>query len=325
MKQGFWSKLHKPILALAPMEDVTDSAFRQIIVRYGKPDVMFTEFVSVEGLGSEGRDRLLVDFQFVAAERPIVAQIFGSHPDNFREVAKLIVQLGFDGIDINMGCPDKTIMKQGSCSALIDQPQLAREIIRATREGAGPLPVSVKTRLGTRSIVIEEWIRTLLAMEPALITIHGRTAKEMSKVPVHWDAVARAVAIRNELKSETLIMGNGDIRNRQEALEKVAQYGLDGAMLGRAIFGNPWRFHPTLKKEDIPLEKILNVLLEHTFLFEKLYKGKRNFAIMKKHFASYVQGFPGVKKLRADLMLTRSSQEVADRIHDFARAHNLVV
>lgn len=318
MKQGFWSKLARPILALAPMEDVTDSAFRQIIARYGKPDVMFTEFVSVEGLCSEGRPRLLVDFQFVPAERPIVAQIFGSHLENFREVARLIVELGFDGIDINMGCPDKKIMKQGSCSALIDQPQLAREIIQATKEGAGSLPVSVKTRLGTRSIVIEEWMRTLLAAEPALITIHGRTAQEMSKVPVHWDAVARAVEIRNKLGSKTLIMGNGDIRDREEALEKIARYGLDGAMLGRAIFGNPWRFHPTIKKEDVPLNKVLEVLLEHTFLFEKLYSGKRNFAIMKKHFASYVQGFPGVKKLRADLMLTRSAAEVRQCISRFS-------
>jgi len=317
MSKNFWLKQKKPIFALAPMADVTDTAFRRIIAKYGKPDVMFTEFVSCDGLMSPGRERLLRDLEYTEGERPIVAQIFGAHPDNFRKTAALVRELGFDGIDINMGCPEKNIQKQGSCAALIKVPELAKEIILATKEGAGDLPVSVKTRIGYHRNEIETWLPALLSAEPAAITLHARTKKEMSDVPARWDVVARAVLIRNELESETLILGNGDVKNLAEAETKVKETGVDGVMIGRGIFGNPWLFSE--RESEPTFEEKFRVILEHTFLFEELFSGIKNFAIMKKHYKAYVEGFPGAKELRVKLMETNSAKEVEYIVRDFLK------
>lgn len=281
---SFWNTLNKPIMALAPMADVTDAAFRQIIAKYGKPDVIFTEFTSVAGLCSPGREKLLVDFWYTESERPIVAQIFGNNPAQFYEVAKLIKKRGFDGIDINMGCPDRSVEKQGGGAALIKNPNLAQEIIKETKRGAGKLPVSVKTRLGYIKIDLD-WIRALLEAKPAALIVHMRTRKEMSKVPAYWDAMADIVALRNKMfttsKKRPLILGNGDVQTIAEAYEKVARYGCDGVMIGRGIFGNPWLFKTSGKKgyissapshcPQISLEEKLRVMLEHTYVFEKLF------------------------------------------------------
>lgn len=315
MSRNFWKQLSKPVFVLAPMADVTDAAFRRIIAKYGKPDVVWTEFVSCDGLESAGRERLLRDLEYTEGERPIVAQIFGAHIDNFKKTAELVRDLGFDGIDINMGCPEKNIQKQGSCAALIKVPELAKEIIQATKEGAGGLPVSVKTRIGYHKNEIETWLPALLEAEPAAITFHARTKKEMSDVPARWDVVARAVEIRNELKSDTLILGNGDVKNLTDAKRKVEETGVDGVMIGRGIFGNPWLFS---ERETEPgLEEKFRVMLEHTYLFEELFSGVKNFAIMKKHYKAYVEGFPGAKELRVKLMETNSAKEVECIIQDF--------
>lgn len=215
MISGFWKKIKKPIFVLAPMANVTDCAFRQIIATYGKPDVLWTEFVSCDGLCSEGKENILIDLKYSEIERPIIAQIFGSKPDNFYKTALMLQELGFDGIDINMGCPDKSVSgKQGSGAALIQDPKLAQQIILETKRGAGQLPVSVKTRLGFNKNVIDTWLPNLLETEPAAITLHARTKKEMSKVPAHWDQIARAVEIRNHFdtsENRTLLLGNGDV------------------------------------------------------------------------------------------------------------------
>jgi nifR3 family TIM-barrel protein len=316
MSKNFWKNLKKPvglaqskpIFALAPMADVTDAAFRRIVAKYGKPDVMFTEFVSCDGLMSPGQERLLRDLEYSEDERPIVAQIFGSKPENFQKTAELVRSLGFDGIDINMGCPEKNIQKQGSCAALIKVPELAKEIILATKEGAGGLPVSVKTRIGYNKNEIETWLPAILGSNPDAITLHGRTKKEMSDVPARWDVIARAVQIRNELKSETIILGNGDVKNLAEAEKKVKETGVDGVMIGRGIFGNPWLFSG--RGTEPTLEEKFRVMLEHTFLFEELFSGVKNFAIMKKHYKAYVEGFHGAKELRVKLMETNSAEEV---------------
>src|SRR6185436_28374 len=179
MNRGFWGKLNKPIMALAPMANVTEAAFRHMIAKYGKPDVMWTEFVSADGLLSGGREKLLVDFWYGEEERPIVAQIFGATPEHFYKVAQLVKDLKFDGVDINMGCPERSIQKQGSCAALIGNPKLAQEIIAATKEGAGDLPVSVKTRIGLSQITLDEWLPVLLKSDLGAITLHLRTRKEM--------------------------------------------------------------------------------------------------------------------------------------------------
>jgi tRNA-dihydrouridine synthase len=236
MISGFWQKLKKPIFVLAPMANVTDCAFRQIIVKYGKPDVVWTEFVSCDGLCSEGRANILIDLKYSEMERPIIAQIFGAKPDNFYKTALLLQELGFDGIDINMGCPDKSVSgKQGSGAALIQEPKLAQKIILETKRGAGKLPVSVKTRLGFNKNVLDTWLPNLLETEPAAITIHARTKKEMSKVPAHWDEIAKAVEIRNTYDSspkKTLILGNGDVQDLVEAQKRVDETGCDGVMIG---------------------------------------------------------------------------------------------
>ncbi|MCI0542456.1 tRNA-dihydrouridine synthase [bacterium] len=335
MSSNFWEKLERPIMALAPMADVTDAAFRRIIAKYGKPDVMFTEFVSADGLQSAGQERLLKDLWYSESERPIVAQIFGSIPEKFHKTAELVRELGFDGIDINMGCPERNIQKQGSCAALIKNPKLAQEIILATKEDSGGLPVSVKTRIGYNQNEIETWLPALLEREPAAITLHARTKKEMSDVPARWDIIKRAVEIRDRSGSKAFILGNGDVKNLDEAKKRVEETGVDGVMLGRAIFGNPWLFATTHlptsleggspKGWGVEVEEKLRVMLEHTLLFEELFAGVKNFSIMKKHYKAYVEGFPGAKELRMKLMETENASEVEKRVNEHLQGEGSAV
>lgn len=311
---GFWEKLPKPFFALAPMADVTDAAFRRIIAKYGKPDVTWTEFVSVEGLCSPGREVLLRDFMFTDAERPIVAQIFGSTPEKFFKVAELIHKLGFDGIDINMGCPDRNVEKQGGGASMMKNPSLAQEVIAATKEGGKGLPVSVKTRVGYNKVELDTWLPKLLEMKLAAITIHARTRKEMSLVPANWDHVARAVEIARG--TGTLIIGNGDVKDLDDARAKAAATGADGIMLGRAIFGNPFLFQG-LPLESASLSERFRIMLEHTRLFEELLGDIKNFAIMKKHYKAYVNGFDGAKELRVELMAADSVDQIEKLVNRF--------
>lgn len=317
MQTGFWKKLKKPIMVLAPMANVTDAAFRRIIAKYGKPDVTWTEFVSCDGLMSPGQKKLLVDFMYTEAERPIVAQIFGSKPENFYKTALLIQELGFDGIDINMGCPDKNVEKQGAGACLIKNPKLAQEIILATKRGAGNLPVSVKTRIGYNKNSLSEWLPALLETEPAAITIHARTRKEMSLVPANWATVADAVRIRDEYdnsENKTLILGNGDVKDLADAEERIKISGADGVMIGRGIFGNPWLFNRNVDYAQIPIAEKLKVMIEHTYLFEQILGEHKNFDIMKKHYKAYVNGFDGAKELRIKLMEGAKTAADVERI-----------
>lgn len=313
MNQGFWAQLKKPFFVLAPMADVTDTVFRQIIAKHGPPDVMFTEFVSADGLCSAGREVVMRDLRYMEKERPLVAQVFGAHPDNVYKTAQLIQELGFDGVDINMGCPEKNIVKQGACSALINQPKLAQEIVRAAQEGASKLPVSVKTRLGFNKDILEEWLPILLETKPAVITLHARTRKEMSKVPARWHRIKDAVDMAHG--SGTLIVGNGDVTDLEDARRKAEETGVDGVMLGRAVFGNPWLFN---REGKIPtLEEKLHAMVEHTKLFEATWDKTKNFDLMKKHYKAYVFGFKAAKALRIQLMECKTAEEVAQRVEDF--------
>jgi nifR3 family TIM-barrel protein len=348
--KGFWDTLPRPFFVLAPLANVTDAAFRRVIATYSKPAgpaVFWTEFVSADGLvlaHEEGKKKLLRDLVYTEAERPIVAQFFTANPEHMEKAAALARELGFDGVDINMGCPDKSIEKQGAGAKLITTPDIAREIIRAAKRGAGDLPVSVKTRLGYNKDILEEWLPVLLEEGPAAITIHARTRKEMSKVAAHWDRVKRAVEIRNEMKSNTLILGNGDALDIEDARKKAEESGADGVMLGRAIFGKPWLFsdpseNRLLRVHDFSAEKSLSpravalrslsedgspsvydrlqITIEHTKLFEELLGDIKNFAIMKKHFKAYVEGFDGAKELRIKLMDTHNAQEVENAVEEF--------
>ncbi len=308
ISNNFWQELPKPFFVLAPMADVTDAAFRRLIAKYGKPDVTYTQFVSCDGLCSVGREALLPDLWYTQSERPIVAQFFGSKPENFLKCAQLAAELGFDGIDINMGCPDKSVCKQGAGAALIKNPSLAKEIIAATKEGSNGLPVSVKTRLGDSKNIIDTWLPELLSAKPAVVIVHARTKKEMSKVPAHWDQVTRAVEIARG--SGVLIVGNGDVVDLVDARAKATETGADGIMLGRAIFGNPWCFNPEKNWDTIPLVERLTTMIEHTKLFEEILGEHKNFAIMKKHYKAYVNGFDGAKELRMELMEAKTAADV---------------
>ena len=309
MSKNLWEKLKKPYFILAPMADVTDSAFRQIICDTGKPDVFYTEFVSADGLCSEkGKPKLMPHLAFKKNERPIVAQFFGANPENFYKCAKLAVELGFDGIDINMGCPAGKIVKHDSGAGLIRNPELATEIIRETKRGAEGLPVSVKTRIGYNKIITEEWVSHLIEAEPAAIIIHGRTMKEMSKVPAHWDEIGKAAALCR--KAGIPIIGNGDIITYVDGLQKAKQYNLDGIMIGRAIFTNPWFFNPSIDPTTkIPKEKI-ELLKKHIKLFTELWGTQKHFDVMKKFFKVYVSGWEGAKELRTKLMTAKNTKQV---------------
>ncbi|HEV2339388.1 MAG TPA: tRNA-dihydrouridine synthase [Patescibacteria group bacterium] len=305
-----WDKLPKPIFSLAPMEDVTNTVFRRIILSCGRPDVFFTEFTNVDGLYSAGKEQVAKRLQFSKEEKPIVAQIWGIKPENYYKGAKDIVAMGFDGIDINMGCPQSDVIKKGYCAALINNHTLAKEIIQATQEGSnGKIPVSIKTRLGIKRNQREEWIGFLLDQQLAVITIHGRTVAEMSKVPAHWNEIGNVVTMRNKMRSNTLIFGNGDIQNLKEAREKVTQYGVDGIMIGRGIFHNPWLFNENIRPEEKTVHERMTLLLQHIHLFKETWGDTRPFAVLKKYFKIYLSGFEGAGELRVKFMETNTLVE----------------
>lgn len=303
------------------MADVTDEPFRLMIAKYGKPDVLWTEFVSADGLASkEGRKKLLRDLSFSKKEKPIVAQIFGSKPGNVEKACKIISKLGFDGIDINMGCPDRKVLKQGAGADLIRNPKLAREIITSAKKGAGKVPISVKTRIGFCSIDYKKWLEEILSEDISALTIHLRTKKEMSKVPAHWELASDIVKTVREIDKDVVLIANGDIATKGEGIKKALSCGFDGVMIGRGIFGKPWLLSD--KSKEYSTEEKLIILLEHTKLFEKIM-GKsdsknrhKNFAVMKKHYKAYVNGFPacagrdGAKELRNKLMQAKDYSEI---------------
>lgn len=311
---NFWQKLPKPFFVLAPMANVTDVAFRAMFAKYGKPHVTWTEFVSADGLVSPGREVLLRDLEFKDEERPIVAQLFTGHPEKMLEAAKLVKKLGFDGLDINMGCPDRSVEKQGGGAAMIKDKKSALAVLNAAREGSG-LPVSIKTRIGYNKNQIDEWIKFLLEQKLPALTIHLRTRKEMSDVPAHWELMPQIVKMRDEISPETLIIGNGDVHSLLEAEKLVKESGCDGVMIGRGIFGNPWFFSGKIPS----IEEKLKVLVEHTKLFEKKLGDVKNFAIMKKHFKAYVSGWDGAKELRVKLMETQSVEDVDKVIKEYLK------
>jgi nifR3 family TIM-barrel protein len=325
MISGFWQRLKKPFFALAPMYDVTDAAFRRLIGKYGKPDVFFTEFTSADGLCSkDGRWVLESNLLYTEAERPIVAQLFGARPEKMRQAARLVKKLGFDGLDINMGCPDRAVEKQGAGAALMKNPELAKRLIEAARSGAANLPISVKTRIGYDKNELKNWLPVLLGSGLAAITIHARSRKEMSAVPARWEAVAEAVGIRDKIGSSTLIIGNGDVPDLAVAGKRADETGADGVMLGRAIFGNPWLFSNSQEFENErgweAISRRLRVMVEHAKLFEKIFGRKKNFAVMKKHFKAYVSGWDGVKELRMRLMEAENPVAVQKIVSDYLNA-----
>jgi tRNA-dihydrouridine synthase len=320
MKNNFWKDLKKPVFTLAPMEDVTDTVFREILLNVSDPEclhVLFSEFTSTDGLCHEvGGPKVKHRLQINESEQKllkktgvkIVAQIWGTQPEKFAEAANIICDEGlFDGIDINMGCPVKKIVKQGGCSALIHKPDLAKEIILATKE-ASTIPVSIKTRIGLNKVITEEWIAHLLETRPAVITVHGRTQKQQSEGLADWNEVKKAVELRDTLNSETLIHGNGDVMSYEDGLKKAIDYSVDGIMIGRGIFQNTWFFNK-VQTNKTPEER-LNLLWKHASLFTQTWKNDKNFAILKRFFKIYTSDFYGAAIIRASLMETNSLEDV---------------
>lgn len=308
---NFWQKLKKPFTVLAPMEDVTDTVFRQVIEEIAPPSVFFTEFTNVEAILHGETSRLT----YRKTKVPTVAQIWGINPENFYKAAQYITALGFSGIDINMGCPDKDVVKNGCGIALIRDRNKVDEIIQATKEGAGGLPVSIKTRIGWERIVTEDWCGFLLEQKLDALTIHGRTGKEKSEGSAHWDEIAKAVKLRDQISPNTIIIGNGDIKNILDAKRYALNAGVDGVMIGRGIFENPWCF-----SDHLPTQKEkLDLLKRHLELWEDTWEDKKNFSVLKKYFKIYVRDFEGAGELRGRLMQTTDAEgarfELARDLH----------
>jgi tRNA-dihydrouridine synthase len=305
---NFWQQLRKPFFVLAPMDDVTDVVFRQLIAEICPPDVFFTEFVSTDGLQSPGRTATLERLRTSPnPTQPLVAQIWGNKPDQYMKTAEDLARMGFVGIDINLGCPERGIVARECCGGLIGHNDRVADIIAATKAGAPKLPISVKTRIGLGHIITEDWAGFLLTQGLAALTIHGRTVREMSKVPAHWDEIAKVVILRNQLAPSTLIVGNGDITDVSHGTRLAAQTGVDGLMIGRGIFSNPFAFDRTLTAHS--RQQMLEILLRHLDLYEQ-WGSTKSFQTLKKFFKVYLHNWPGAAELRAELMATNSVDEV---------------
>ena len=303
---NIWDKLEKPFLILAPMEGVTDILFRQVIARAGRPDLFFTEFTNVSSYASEkGRWNALERLQIAPTDAPIIAQIWGKNPEHFAECAGALEELGFAGVDLNFGCPDKNVNKTGGGAAMIKTPELAVECYRNARVHTN-LPVSIKTRLGwSQPDEYKTWLVTLLNEHPAALTVHLRTKKEMSKVPAHYELIPDIIRLRDQLSSTTRLIINGDIKNRAHALELYEKYPeIDGFMIGRGVFQNPYCFTEHIGTKD----ELIELLKLHLNLYEE-HRSSFSYEPLKHFFKIYINNFAGASEIRAKLMETHSAEE----------------
>jgi len=347
----------KTIIALAPMDGVTDFAFRSMVKKYGQPDLLFTEFVSAEGLCRGAAENLIGHLDYEPNQQPIIAQLFGKTPEDFYTASLLVAELGFAGVDLNMGCPARTVAQSGSGAALIAQPELAQAILRSSQramqdwvngqtlanlEGVNPkliralarqrelwsltpperkpLAVSVKTRIGTNDNELKTWLPYLIALAPNTITLHGRTLKQGYSGQADWSAIAEARALIKSANPAINFFANGDVQNYEEAMARAATYQTDGILIGRASFGNPFVFLPAAKRQALGTwQHFLALAIDHAQLFEEhnIKAGHDKFFSMRKHLAWYVKNMPGAAALRAQLVLSNSAAEVAEIIQAY--------
>lgn len=316
MKENFWSELPRPFFILAPMEDVTDIVFRHVVSEAARPDVFFTEFTNTESFcHPEGIHSVRGRLTFSEDEQPMVAHIWGDKPEQFRETSIQLAKMGFKGIDLNMGCPVANVAKKGKGSGLILRPDVAAEIIQATK--AGGLPVSVKTRLGYYEIdEWKDWLKHVFEQDIANLSIHLRTRKEMSKVDAHWELIEAIKNLRDEIAPNTLLTINGDIPDRKTGLELAEKYGIDGIMIGRGIFHNPFAFEKEPREHTS--KELLNLLRLHLSLFNKYEKDEiRQFKSLRRFFKIYVRDIRGASELRHQLMNTQSIAEARALLDEF--------
>lgn len=348
----------QPFIGLAPMDGISDSAFRQICAKYGQPSVLFTEFVSVDGL-CHNAAALLKILRFELSQRPVVAQLFGKTPECFYQAAIAVCELGFDGVDINMGCPAPKVSAHGSGAGLIKSPKLAQQIIEAAKKGVQDwyngaklencpdfsaqfiqeikqlaklnnqqvsqfsksgskisthirrlIPVSVKTRLGYDHPIVDQWLPTIIEAQPALITLHGRILKQAYKGKADWQAIALAAKLAHQ--AGIPLLGNGDIQNYEDAAQHIQQHQVDGVLIGRASFGNPWVFRPANERIKVNIQQKAKVALEHAKLYELFFSSqeKYSFLPMRKHLAWYIKGIVGAPKVRSQLVQSNNSKDV---------------
>ena len=368
---SFWHDIPKPIIGLSPMDGVTDASFRWIAARHGGPDITVTEFTNVDA-AVHAPHTLIRDFTYSDIERPVIAQIYGNKPELFYKAAHVVCELGFDGVDINMGCPAKNVAASGSGAALIRTPELAREIIQQTKQGIDDwvsgqtldnlglrqklretvktsnqqrsgwetpplrqaIPLSEKTRIGYDKIVIDDWIANLLEEKPVAISIHGRTLKQGYKGDADWDAISQAVELAKP--TQTLILGNGDLRDMGDIYRRVRQCGVDGVLLGRAAEGNPWIFKakaqlkqalrdcvpPPVTRESIGLAERFKVIIEHAHHFET-YVQERNFVGMRKHLIWYCRDFRGAAELRTKMVRVNGTADVIQCLREYETWHEM--
>lgn len=321
MKENFWSELPRPFFILAPMEDVTDIVFRHVVSEAARPDVFFTEFTNTESYcHPEGIHSVRGRLTFSEDEQPMVAHIWGDKPEQFRKMSIGLKEMGFKGIDLNMGCPVANVAKKGKGSGLILRPERAAEIIQATKEGG--LPVSVKTRLGYYEIdEWKDWLKHVFEQDIANLSIHLRTRREMSKVDAHWELIEAIKTMRDEIAPHTLLTINGDIPDRQKGLELANKYGVDGVMIGRGIFHNPFAFEKEPREHTS--EEVLDLFRLHLSLYEKYSNEEtQQFKALRRFFKIYIRGIKGASQLRHKLMSTETIDEARELLDEFEAKRN---
>lgn len=316
MKENFWQQLPRPFFVLAPMEDVTDVVFRHVVAKAGRPDVYFTEFTNSDSYcHPDGIQSVRGRLTFTEDEQPMVAHIWGDNPEYFRQMSIGMAEMGFKGIDINMGCPVPNVASRGKGSGLILRPDVSAELIEAAK--AGGIPVSVKTRLGYSEIdEWKEWLAHILKQDIANLSIHLRTRKEMSQADAHWELIPEIKALRDEIAPQTMLTINGDIPDRAKGLELAEKYGIDGVMIGRGIFKNPFAFEKE-PREHTPEEHL--ELLHYQLDLQDQYAEQvpRSISGLHRFFKIYVKGFRGAGELRNRLMNTKSTAEVREVLAEF--------
>lgn len=311
---NIYKELKKPILALSPMEGITDCVFRQIVILSSRPGLVYTEFLNVDGFNSKGVDDVSKRLKTLDDGTPVVVQLWGLEPENFKKTAEVIRKEFpvFKGIDLNMGCSVRNVLSRGAGAGLINTPTLVKDIVQATKDGAGDLPVSVKTRLGYDRVNTEEWIGFLLDLDLDVVSVHGRFAKQGYSGSADWDEIGKCVGLRDSRGKDTLIFGNGDVKSLDEANEKVDIYGLDGVLIGREVWSNPW-FFSGKGIEDVSFEKKRDTLLKHISLYMDVY-GNKNIFELRKFFKTYINGFKGASKIRQEMMGIEDGEELMEYV-----------
>ncbi len=332
--ENIWRKLKEKaqvtgtaFTVLAPMEDVTDNVFRQIMISQGRPDLFITEFTNCDGLMSRGRDHVSHRLEFTPNQHPIVAQIWGKRIETYVQTVPFLADMGFDGIDINMGCPVPKVIKNGAGAGLLCDPNLAAEIILAVREAirvsSNPnLALSVKTRIGTATIE-ETWIQHLLAQPIDALTLHLRTVKELSKVPAHWELMPDFVTMKEQINKDIVLVGNGDITTKEQLQTYRSEYGVDGLMVGRGIFDDPWIFNTEKDGQFAAARERIKLLKTHIALFHQTWGKRKNFAEVKKFFRTYLRGFDSALELRKELLLLTNADEMFNTIDTYITQNSL--